>query len=166
MILLPRFAWRWRTGLVLGKLELEPYGTLRLNPHWWSTALVMSESMPMMLGAVRPRHRDYVVWLHRGQLVLTTRLETSVDVQTVTVPEKSLKMRKRRTRYIPQHVRLKVALRDRGRCVYCGEDDLERLEIDHLRAYSKGGRSDDVTNLALACKRCNRSKGARDWGWG
>lgn len=45
------------------------------------------------------------------------------------------------------------------RCVYCG-DKMERLAIDHIVPFSRGG-SDDITNLTLACRRCNSRKSAK-----
>ncbi len=42
-------------------------------------------------------------------------------------------------------------------CVYCGESDVP-LEIDHIHPKSKGG-SNRVSNLTLACHKCNQAKG-------
>lgn len=55
------------------------------------------------------------------------------------------------------------------RCVYCGTE-LERragsadsVEIDHIKAYARGGETVD-SNLGAACRTCNRSKGAKEIG--
>lgn len=45
-------------------------------------------------------------------------------------------------------------------CVYCNAMDVP-LQIDHLTARSRGG-SDRVSNLTLACERCNQKKGNRE----
>lgn len=45
------------------------------------------------------------------------------------------------------------------RCVYCGTEDAQ-LEIDHIQPRSKGG-SNRASNLTLACRQCNQSKGSR-----
>lgn len=45
-------------------------------------------------------------------------------------------------------------------CVYCGAKDT-RLEIEHIIPRSKGG-SDRVSNLTIACHKCNQKKGDRD----
>ncbi|MFG6101224.1 RNA-guided endonuclease IscB [Leptothoe sp. EHU-05/26/07-4] len=45
-------------------------------------------------------------------------------------------------------------------CAYCGKTDTA-LEIEHIHPKSKGG-SNRVSNLTLACNRCNQSKGNRD----
>jgi hypothetical protein len=45
-------------------------------------------------------------------------------------------------------------------CAYCSASDT-RLEIDHVQARSLGG-SNRVSNLVLACHRCNQAKGNQD----
>ncbi len=50
-----------------------------------------------------------------------------------------------------------VFARDNYTCRYCGKYG-GKLECDHIIAFSNGG-TDDLTNLATACKRCNRLKG-------
>ena len=44
-------------------------------------------------------------------------------------------------------------------CVYCKAKDLP-LQIEHLTPRSRGG-SDRISNLALACEKCNQKKGNR-----
>lgn len=80
---------------------------------------------------------------------------------------------------IPQGVRNQVILRDHFTCQYCGkkgifenfhgrfrvyeivgQDGKIPFEIDHVVPEFLGGKN-DVENLKLACRRCNRSKGAR-----
>lgn len=49
-------------------------------------------------------------------------------------------------------------------CVYCGKGD-RPLQIEHIHPRSKGG-SDRVSNLTIACEKCNQSKGDKlisDW---
>ena len=36
------------------------------------------------------------------------------------------------------------------------------LELDHLQAELHGGKN-DINNMVLACRSCNRSKGSKDW---
>jgi 5-methylcytosine-specific restriction endonuclease McrA len=45
------------------------------------------------------------------------------------------------------------------RCAYCGAAEV-RLEADHIVPVARGG-SDRVSNLTLACRRCNQDKGSR-----
>jgi len=52
------------------------------------------------------------------------------------------------------------------RCEYCHADErwqFIRFTIDHIRPQSAGG-SDDVDNLALACRNCNERRGNRSEG--
>jgi 5-methylcytosine-specific restriction endonuclease McrA len=45
-------------------------------------------------------------------------------------------------------------------CAYCGAKDVP-LEIEHIQPKSKGG-SDRISNLCLACHKCNQNKGSKD----
>ncbi|MGB3510162.1 MAG: RNA-guided endonuclease IscB [Microcoleaceae cyanobacterium] len=45
----------------------------------------------------------------------------------------------------------------RRKCAYCSAEKIP-LEIEHILAKSKGG-SNRVSNLALACRKCNEAKG-------
>lgn len=60
-----------------------------------------------------------------------------------------------------------VALRDGGKCVYCGLGGskdagiLHTFEIDHIVPRCFGG-TEDSSNLALCCKGCNNDKAAYD----
>lgn len=44
------------------------------------------------------------------------------------------------------------------RCAYCDAEDVP-LQIEHVRPKARGG-SDRVSNLTLACAKCNQAKGA------
>lgn len=46
------------------------------------------------------------------------------------------------------------------KCCYCDKTDVP-LQIEHIHPRSKGG-SDRVSNLCIACKKCNHLKGDRD----
>ncbi len=48
-----------------------------------------------------------------------------------------------------------------GRCAYCGCDISDGYHIDHVQPLSRGG-SNWPDNLALACVKCNTSKGAKE----
>ena len=59
------------------------------------------------------------------------------------------------SRYISQTTKKVVYSRDVGVCQCCG--GYEYLEYDHISPYSCGG-SNDVSNIQLLCRKCNRSK--------
>lgn len=58
---------------------------------------------------------------------------------------------------IPLRVRWEVLARDENRCVICGAT--ERLSLDHVIPFSKGG-PDTVENLRVLCRYCNSRRGA------
>ncbi|MBA3920225.1 MAG: HNH endonuclease [Nostocaceae cyanobacterium] len=58
---------------------------------------------------------------------------------------------------IPQHIQESIRLRANFRCEYCHYPEFlstSPLTIDHIKPQSLGG-SDDLDNLASACRRCN-----------
>ena len=58
-----------------------------------------------------------------------------------------------------KELRATVFERDDYTCQYCGERG-GKLECDHVMPVSRGG-SNELENLATACKKCNRSKRAK-----
>lgn len=56
-------------------------------------------------------------------------------------------------------LRYDVMKRDGFRCRLCGasQKDGVRLEVDHIRPVSKGGKT-EMSNLRTLCERCNRGK--------
>ena len=67
----------------------------------------------------------------------------------------------RRRRQPPGLRRLRILVRDRFRCQYCGRQmAAQELTLDHITPRSKRGRS-TPENLVAACKRCNTRKGDR-----
>jgi 5-methylcytosine-specific restriction endonuclease McrA len=46
------------------------------------------------------------------------------------------------------------------KCTYCGKENIP-LQIEHIVPRAKGG-SNSVSNLCLACEKCNRAKGTKD----
>lgn len=56
------------------------------------------------------------------------------------------------------HTRNLVLSRDGYRCAYCG-DECGPFEIDHRNPRSRGG-TNAYDNLTVACRPCNRAKGA------
>ncbi len=44
-------------------------------------------------------------------------------------------------------------------CKYCGKSGRRaEMEVDHVLPWAQGG-SNDVSNLVISCRACNRSKG-------
>lgn len=59
---------------------------------------------------------------------------------------------------IPETLRNEIYERDGYKCVKCGNTD--RLAIDHIHPWSKGGKT-EYNNLQTLCKSCNSKKGAK-----
>src|ERR687896_924056 len=57
--------------------------------------------------------------------------------------------------------RLRIYMRDKFRCQYCGEKKAAgALTLDHILPRSRGGDNSPV-NVVTACVRCNQRKGSR-----
>ena len=153
----------------------------------WTSRTTHSTVLPSMLGMITEGGAVRMVWLSKGHLWSCGFSVGITDVASATVSTKMRSLSRdpvwrefkrtqagrfagkandRTSRYVPQWVRISVTLRDGGRCVYCGETDTRKLELDHRLAYSKGGASDNPDNICLGCMKCNRSKSDSDWGWG
>lgn len=77
--------------------------------------------------------------------------ELPADSSSGKIPE-----HEREVRTIPQAVKIAVAVRDGGRCCWCGSE--ENIEYDHIFPVSRGGKTEEE-NLQLLCKKCNSRKG-------
>ncbi len=61
---------------------------------------------------------------------------------------------------VGEALRAQVVLQASGVCEYCRypeEFNAGRFAVDHIQPRAKGG-TDDLTNLALACRSCNERK--------
>lgn len=65
---------------------------------------------------------------------------------------------RRRGRYIPFSVKMRVVRRDNHTCQHCGKHLADNeVEFDHKIPISKGGSSEE-SNIRLTCYDCNREK--------
>jgi hypothetical protein len=62
----------------------------------------------------------------------------------------------KRSRTIPQDVKIAVSVRDGGKCRICGST--KDLQYDHIIPWSRGGSSTDPDNIQLLCGYHNRLK--------
>lgn len=139
-----------------------PETDLLLRAHWGQTN--PSEIAELINECLRSRE-------HRGSLVPQTTdngvvyraaalgLISSKKQEEMTEAIVKQRQRLRARPPIPHEVRKQVMARD-GVCQICGTN--ERLSLDHVVSYSKGGPA-DVGNLWVLCKECNSRKGARSY---
>jgi 5-methylcytosine-specific restriction endonuclease McrA len=102
--------------------------------------------------AMRPEHCEYC-----AQMVPFGEGDPS-EWRFIKPSKAERKARKARRRKIGPKKRKRVFVRDGWKCLRCGEDDKEKLTLDHIVPVSRGG-SDEDENLQTLCKRCNEMKG-------
>ena len=66
----------------------------------------------------------------------------------------------RRSRGIPQPVKIAVVTRDGGKCRRCGS--IQDLQYDRIVPNSRGGSSTDVNNIQLLCGKCSSLRSNRN----
>ena len=69
---------------------------------------------------------------------------------------KPAKRKPAKRKHIPKAVRDAVMERDNYTCVYCASTN--NPELDHDEAHANNG-SDEIDNLQVLCRSCNRRKG-------
>ena len=79
------------------------------------------------------------------------------DIKFTIGKRKRAKRKPAKRKHIPKAVRDAVMERDNYTCVYCGSTN--NPELDHNEAHANNG-SDEIDNLQVLCKSCNRRKGA------
>lgn len=70
------------------------------------------------------------------------------------------------SRRIPRRIQDEVWRRDGGRCVFIGPQGVRCgetawLEFDHIKPWSRGGRSDEAGNIRLLCRAHNQEEARR-----
>jgi hypothetical protein len=93
------------------------------------------------------------------KLLPVTRIEVEVasfDAQKIQNPEIS-GIEYQQGELQGYEVREYLLEKFQRKCAYCGKTDIP-LEIEHVIPSSKGG-SDRVSNLTIACHKCNQKKG-------
>lgn len=92
-----------------------------------------------------------------GRILRTARFE--FEVPAVVRLTRYIETRRRRQNRVTS--RLRILIRDKHRCQYCGKRGTQfDLTLDHLNPRSRGGQTVQE-NLVAACKECNQRKGDR-----
>ena len=79
------------------------------------------------------------------------------DLKFTIGKRKTVKRKPAKRKHIPKAVRDAVMERDNYTCVYCGSTN--NPELDHNEAHANNG-SNEIDNLQVLCRSCNRRKGA------
>ncbi|MBI3505000.1 MAG: HNH endonuclease [Proteobacteria bacterium] len=125
---------------------------------------VFEEAIDALLDRIDPARR-------------TARREARASRQDAAPTDRTLKerggpaagRRASRGRHIPSAVRDAVWVRDGGRCKFIGPDEARcpetrGLQVDHIKPFARGGRSDDASNLRLMCPAHNLLLARRTFG--
>lgn len=89
--------------------------------------------------------------------------QTESEILPVNIPDlpKDLPIKHKTKRNISWRLRFIVMKRDGFRCKLCGtvqkDDPNTELEVDHIKAWTKGGET-VLDNLQTLCRRCNGGK--------
>lgn len=114
--------------------------------------LQIGESSPMAPIYLLLAFVGFVVWWARreNRRADNTRVTNpqSTTARGVPIPKRS--------RTIPQDVKIAVSVRDGGKCRICGST--KDLQYDHIIPWSRGGSSTDPDNIQLLCGYHNRLK--------
>ena len=97
---------------------------------------------------------DYFYGIAEALVVLLFGLAIVGVIPGATAPAAT-----KRSRSIPQDVKIAVAVRDQGLCKHCGTS-AGPMQYDHVIPYSVGG-DNSVENIQLLCRRCNTAKSNR-----
>lgn len=104
-------------------------------------------------------HRDPAFFTQAGPVTIT-RADGSVTVHDPLDAMEYQELVRDRSGVTPA-LRVRVFRRDGNRCRYCRSCD-GPFELDHVVPVSMGGSS-RMSNLVVACRRCNQRKGANVW---
>jgi flavoprotein len=96
---------------------------------------------------------DYFYGIAGALVVLAIGLAIVGAIPVATAPAA------KRSRSIPQDVKIAVAVRDEGLCQHCGTST-GPMQYDHVIPHSMGG-DNSVENIQLLCRRCNGAKSNR-----
>jgi hypothetical protein len=86
-----------------------------------------------------------------------------------TSPPQKRTRKEPNSRYVPIAERTKVWQRDQSQCTYVSADQQrcpakQALELDHIKPFGQGGRSDKAENLRLRCRAHNHLAAEQTYG--
>lgn len=111
---------------------------------------------------IKPQQRAYTAYLLSVQQSTDKLTQRKQRADTLNALLASLFRKKDEQRlFSPEQRRILWNSEEKKSCRECGSVlSWVNFQVDHVRAYSKGGRT-NLRNAALTCRPCNASKGAR-----
>jgi len=120
----------------------------RTRPEGWLAPSLMSRVYNMQTWAARLIKVCPVTDIHLELNKFDTQLMENPEITGVEYQQGTL---------VGYEIREYLLEKWGRKCVYCGKENVP-LEIEHIIPRSRGGSS-RISNLALACKTCNKDKG-------
>lgn len=86
-----------------------------------------------------------------------SEIKEQIQIAKKQIKQENLQYNERKK--MTQKLRYEIIMRDGKRCVLCGRsvEDGVKLEVDHIKPISKGGKT-IKSNLRTLCEDCNRGK--------
>jgi hypothetical protein len=111
---------------------------------------------------------DYYLARRSPERRMARGREKAAGKPSTPQPPRSAFRNGKRSRCIPAAIRDQVFARDGSRCTFVGTtgkrcSETERLEIDHVKPFARGG-TNDAANLRLLCRAHNRLAAEREFG--
>ncbi|MDR2585138.1 MAG: HNH endonuclease [Prevotellaceae bacterium] len=131
---------------------------LVLEIRWFPTKNMETRAISQYIICFEiPSVIDKVVEKHRlAEKLLEKERKKSLEKQTLQdLIDVGMIMQGVKREPIPRLEVEAIYSRDGGKCVFCGST--EKIHIDHIIPFSKGG-SNEVENLQLLCQKCNLEK--------
>lgn len=131
---------------------------LVLEIRWFHAGIMETRAISKYIICFEiPSVIDKVVEKHRlAEKLLEKERKKSLEKQTLQdLIDVGMIMQGVKREPIPRMVVEAIYSRDSGKCVFCGST--EKIHIDHIIPFSKGG-SNEVENLQLLCQKCNLEK--------
>ncbi len=130
-------------------VDLPKEGVKRVTPEYHSVKMNWSDETFKRFEKLRSLHAHKRLDQDKlCGLIFEIALKDKVDAKLTTPAE-----RQSGTRYVPKSLVRYIRQRDQNQCVKCGGH--YKLEIDHIRPYSLGGKT-ERDNLRLLCQSCNQ----------
>jgi 5-methylcytosine-specific restriction endonuclease McrA len=121
----------------------------RTRPKGWLPPSLMSRVENVWTWAVRLNRLCTINTISQELVKFDTQLMQNAEISGVEYQQGEL------TGY---EVREYLLEKWQRKCAYCGAKDIA-LEIEHIKPKSRGG-SNRISNLTLACRKCNEKKGS------